>query len=153
MVMKRIAGLVLAAVAVTACGQVQPTPTPAQAQETPSPSASPSAVAAQRHVCGEFRGESCEAVIARVIEQVPGMAASPVAVADVRDEGATTQRGGDFVALVSFQPLGAEDVWMKPPTWVVTRPMFSSEMSVEPWRAGSLPAHFVTLLRSAGLGA
>ncbi len=80
------------------------------------------------------------------------MAASMVAVADVRDEGATTRRGGDFVALVSFQPLGGEDAWMNPPTWVVTQPMLSSEMRVEPWGAGPLPDHFVTLLRSAGLG-
>lgn len=79
------------------------------------------------------------------------MAASPVAVADVRDEGGTTFRGGDFVALVSFQPVGDEDLWMNPPTWIVTEPMFSQEMRVEPWRDGPLPAHFVSLLRSAGL--
>lgn len=143
--MKRTVSLALVAVAVIACGQVSPTPPSSALAPSPSP------VVAQRHVCGELQAEPCEAVIARVIGQVPGMAVSPIAVADVREEGSMTRRGGDFVTLVSFEPVGDEDLWMNPPTWVVTQPMLSQEMRIEPWRGGPLPAHFVRLLRSAGL--
>lgn len=123
----------------------------ARRQATPSPS--PSANQAQRHICGELDADSCEAVIALVIAQVPDMARSAVAVADVRDEGATSHRGGDFIVLVSFQPVGLLDKFMDPPTWVVTQPPFRRPVQIDPWRGGPLPTHFLALLRSAGLAA
>jgi len=144
---KRLIGTAGLALALTACAP-SPSPSPSPSTLVPSPSAS---AVAQRHVCGELRGEPCEAAIALVIERVPAMANSPLAVADVEEAGATTHRGGDSVVLVSFQPAGDDDLWWNPPTWIVTQGMLSDQVQIEPWREGQFPEHHVELLRSAGL--
>ncbi len=137
--MNRALSLVVA-IALSACGQ-----------PTRTPSATPEVW--QRHDCGNLPADLCQEVIAQVIQQVPAMAGSPIAVAATRHPNALLRRGGDFEALVAFAPFGVMDFWFSPPTWVVTQPMQSSDWRVEPWRNGPLPAQFTTLLRVAGIAA
>jgi hypothetical protein len=79
------------------------------------------------------------------------MAGSPLSVTATLDPSRPTQYGGAFVALVAFAPFDETDLWFSPPTGVATQRMLSSDWRVEPWRGGSLPAHFVTLLRATGI--
>lgn len=131
--------LLLAAIALAGCGSVVPSPSPS------------TAAVVQRHACGNLAADVCGDAIAAVIRQVPGQADSPVAVAATLDPNRPSQRGGDWVVVVSFAPFGDEDIWMNPPTWVVTQTMLSSNWTIEPWRTGTLPPRFVELLRSAGI--
>jgi hypothetical protein len=158
MLLNRLAKTGLLTIAIAACSPSPvPTPAPSASPSTPvstTAPASPSASAtAQRRLCGELRPDVCSDAIARVVRQVREMAASPVAVADVEDQGATTRRGGDLVVLVSFQPVGSGDLFMNPPTWVVTIRTLGKGTTIEPWRGGTLPAHYVVLLRQAGVSA
>jgi hypothetical protein len=136
----RIAMLVLAiAVAFAACGQAAPSPMP-------------TAVAAQRHACGNLAPDMCEEVIALVVRKVPAMAGSPIVVTATRDPDAQSRRGGDLEVLVAFAPPADDsDLWFNPPAWIVTRTMLTNDWRVDPWRGDRLPAHFLTLLRAAGL--
>lgn len=145
-------GLVLlAALALAACGQAPPT-TPAT--PTATMSLLPTPVVAQRHDCGNLSADMCEQVIAQVIRQVPEMAGSPIAVAATLDPDQLTRRGGDLTVLVAFAPFDLSDYWFSPPTWTVTqRMMLAADWHVERWRGGSLPPHFVTLLRAAQIDA
>ncbi len=136
----RRALLSVVALVVLACGPATPGGVP-----------SPIAAIPQRHDCGNLSPDICEEVIAQVIRRVPAMAGSPVAVTATLDPDRPAQLGGDFEALVAFAPFGVTDFWFGPPTWIVTLPMFSSDYRVQPWRGGSLPAHFVKLLRAAGI--
>lgn len=129
--MKWTVTLALLALAVVGCQQPSPTPTPA----------------GQRYVCGELDPEHCETVILKLIEIVPDLAGSPVAVADVLEEGSTLRRGGGIEVLVSFAAVGEESMQ----TWLVTWPMWPESMRVERWQGGPLPEHFLRLLELAGL--
>jgi hypothetical protein len=71
-ILRLLAILAVASVALTACAPA------------PSVTASVSPVA-QRHVCGSELGPACDEAIAIVIANVPELARSPVAVADVEE--------------------------------------------------------------------
>ena len=130
------------AVALVACA-APPAP-------VPSTDRASATAMAQVHVCGEHLVD-CEEIISVVVAKVPAMAASRIAAADFRELDAWKRRGGSAAVLVAFEPVGDADYWFNPPTWLVTVPMFSRPMTVEPWQAGTLPPHFIELLRKAGL--
>lgn len=104
-----------------------------------------------RRVCGELPAELCEQVVAAVIDSVPVLGSSPVAVATTTDPGALSQRGGDTVVVIGFAPPSADSELWSPSVWRATRPMFTSSWRVEEWGNGRLPAHFRALMREAGL--
>jgi hypothetical protein len=106
----------------------------------------------QARYCGNLDAETCATAIAVVIDQVPGAARSAVVVVATRDPERLSQRGGDMVVLVAFERWDDSDLWFDPPTWVVTQGMLSDRWRVEPWTGSDLPAHFVALLRQAGVG-
>jgi len=93
----------------------------------------------------------CEEIIARVIRQAPDMAGSHIAVVATQDPNRPLQRGGDDIVLVAFAPFDSPDYRISKRIWTVTQPMGSTGWRVDPWRGTNLPAHFVALLRAAGI--
>lgn len=134
-----LAILAVASVALTACGPAPSLPA----------SASP---VAQRHTCGTELGADCDEAIATVIANVPELARSPVAVADVEEIGSTQRKGGGYDVIVSFTPVPGVDTWMNPPTWTVFfKDLRAGYRPISRWIGRSLPDHYVRLLESAGL--
>ena len=88
---RRLSLGLLAAVTLWACGTFEVSPAPP--------------AVAQRHACGNLNPDTCAAVIARVIRQVPEMAHSPIAVTATLDPNRPSQRGGDLTVLVAFSQL------------------------------------------------
>lgn len=144
--MRSFIGVVALAVLLGACGNAASAPATAQQSQPSSPSA-----AVQRVVCGSVPDTTCRAIVAKVIDSVPGMAASPLAVVDFGGDQVKAGYGGDAPVLVAFQPVGDEDLWMNPPTWVYVSHDSGAFFLIEEWRLGTLPANFMSLLRTAGL--
>jgi hypothetical protein len=111
----------------------------------------PSGPAAQVQDCGNVDVRTCRAAVQAVIARVPETATSPIAVVATLDPNALARRGGDLTLVVAFQRLPDVDVWMDPPTWIVTRTFMTQDWWIAPWRNRDLPAHFQRLLIADGV--
>ena len=159
-VMRRafVATMIAAVFALSGCGSVaQPSSPPGspstQASNTPSSGSTASHVVSQQHFCGRLASGTCDDVISFVQETVPGTRSSAVAVADyaaIAPIGSTRTSQDSTSYLVSFAPYGDQDLWMNPPTWLVTDS--NGTWSLKPESdVTSLNVCFVMLLRDAGL--
>jgi len=101
--------------------------------------------------CGNVDIRTCRAAVQAVIARVPDAAASPIAVVATLEPDALARRGGDLTLVVAFQRLPDADVWMDPPTWIVTRTFSTQDWWIAPWRNRDLPAHFQRLLVADGV--
>jgi hypothetical protein len=111
----------------------------------------PSQPAAQIQDCGNVDVRICRAAVQAVIARVPETATSPIAVVATLDPNALARRGRDLTLVVAFQRLPNVDVWMDPPTWLVTRTFSTQDWWIAPWRNRDLPAHFQRLLVADGV--
>jgi hypothetical protein len=111
------------------------------------PTAAPSLELAElpHRICGHLDQTTCDAAIAAVIGNVPDVGGWSPAVAETFSPDGKLNRRNEVV-LVAFRPAPDVDVWMSPPTWIVTRASRSVDWAVRPWTFGPLPAHFQTLI-------
>ena len=111
----------------------------------------PSQTAAQVQDCGNVDIRTCRAAVQAVIARVPETATSPIAVVATLDPNAFSRHGRDVTLVVAFQRPPDVDVWMNPPTWIVTRTFTTQDWWIAPWRNRDLPAHFQRLLIADGV--
>jgi len=101
-------------------------------------------------VCGNLDQPVCAEVLRAVASQDPGIAASPLVVADYGKDLAAPNPGPDSW-IVAYVPAARPDPWLGPPVFLVLRGN-PTGYAVQPWPSDRpLPAFYTDLLRTSGV--